>query len=112
MLIYEPFSLVVVPFPFTDKHQVKRRPALVLSSQSFQKETGHVTLLMVTSAKHSTWKNDYLLLDSNSAGLESPSIARQKIFTIDMSVILDKKGKLAIEDENAIKRILHAHLGF
>lgn len=112
MLTYEPFSIVIVPFPFTDKHQVKRRPALVLSSKDFQKDTGHVTLLMITSAKHSAWKNDYLLVDLNSAGLESSSIVRQKIFTIDSSLILGAKGKLAIQDENAIKKILRMHFSF
>lgn len=67
---------------------------------------------MVTSAKHSAWKNDYELIDLNSAGLESPSIVRQKIFTIDSSLVLNTKGKLATKDENQIKKILRMHFSF
>lgn len=33
MKTYKPFSVIVVPFPFTDSHHVKKRPAIVLSSE-------------------------------------------------------------------------------
>jgi len=33
MQTFEKFSVVVVPFPFTDKSSSKRRPALVLSNR-------------------------------------------------------------------------------
>ncbi|MCP9914759.1 type II toxin-antitoxin system PemK/MazF family toxin [Cyanobium sp. BA20m-14] len=49
----ERHSLVLVPFPFTDRATQKRRPAVVLSSPDFQRASGHVLLAMVTSAKQS-----------------------------------------------------------
>lgn len=110
ILTYEPFSIVVVPFPFTDRNQVKRRPAIVLSEQDFQEETEHVTLLMVTSAKHSSWESDHKIVDLVSAGLDAASIIRQKIFTIDTQLILAQKGKLGLEDERIIKKLLKKHL--
>jgi mRNA-degrading endonuclease toxin of MazEF toxin-antitoxin module len=35
-VISEPWSVVVVPFPFVDRRQAKRRPAVALSPETFQ----------------------------------------------------------------------------
>ena len=35
-MIYNKFDIVKVPFPFTDKQTVKRRPALIISSGEYQ----------------------------------------------------------------------------
>lgn len=110
IVTYDPFSIVIVPFPFTDKPHTKRRPALVLSNTHHQKETGHITLLMVTSAKHSNWKSDYQIDHLQSTGLNSPSIIRQKIFTIDIRLIIEKSGDLFDSDVKKIKNLLAAHL--
>ena len=53
MKALERHSLVLVPFPFTDRATQKRRPAVVLSSPDFQRASGHVLLAMVTSAQQS-----------------------------------------------------------
>lgn len=109
-MIYESYSVVIVPFPFTDKLHTKRRPALVLSSALHQKETGHVTLLMITSAKNSEWSSDYQIQALQSTGLTSPSIIRQKIFTIDNRLIIDRIGCVSDDDEKEIKVRLKKHL--
>ncbi len=110
MKIYKPFSIVVVPFPFSDIDEVKRRPALVLSQESFQKNTEHVTLMMITSAQHSKWHDDYEIKDLHSTGLRAASIIRQKIFTLDMRVILSKTGMLGAKDKEALIKITQKHL--
>ena len=56
---FERHSLVLVPFPFTDRATQKRRPAVVLPSPDFQRASGHVLLAMVTSAKQSAWPLDW-----------------------------------------------------
>ena len=111
-MTYNPFSVIVVPFPFTDKGNIKRRPALVLSSIEHQKQTEHVTLLMITSAKHSAWPSDYPITHLKEAGLSSPSIIRQKIFTIDSKLILKHIGKLSAADHKEIIKRLKLHLVF
>ena len=51
-MIYEPFDVVVVPFPFTDSSRKKRRPALVLSQKAkFGALIEHSVLAMITSQK-------------------------------------------------------------
>lgn len=109
-MIYKPFSIVVVPFPFTDKEQLKKRPAIILSSIKHQKQTEHITLLMVTSAKNSSWSSDYAITNLEEAGLTSPSIVRQKLFTIDKRLIIKTIGNLATKDEKATIERLHEHL--
>jgi len=109
-MTYEPFSLIIVPFPFTDKPHVKRRPALVLSNTHHQKETDHITLLMVTSDKHSDWKSDYQITDIQTTGLTSPSIIRQKLFTIDNRLVIGRIGHLSNHDTKEVKNILTTHL--
>ena len=109
-MTYEPYSLVIVPFPFTDKVQTKKRPALVLSSIDHQSDTDHITLMMITSAKHSSWKNDYQIEDIEISGLSSPSIIRQKIFTIDSRLIIEKLGKLSEKEITKVNTKIKTHL--
>ena len=105
-MIYNPFDIVSIPFPFTDKAKNKKRPALVMSSEIFQKETGHVSLLMITSAKHSKWYGDYVLKHLEGTGLSQAVIIRQKIFTLDLRLIEKVIGKLAKKDSDMIQSIL------
>ncbi|MEB3361649.1 MAG: type II toxin-antitoxin system PemK/MazF family toxin [Synechococcaceae cyanobacterium] len=70
-----PFSLVRVPFPFSERLAVKRRPAVVLSTPSFQLRGSHVLLAMVTSAKGSAWPLDWPILDLKQAGLKQPCLS-------------------------------------
>lgn len=109
-MTYKPFSIVVVPFPFTEREKAKRRPALVLSNIQHQSATQHITLLMITSAKNSAWESDYLIHDLETTGLTSPSIIRQKIFTIDLKLILKLAGKLSPKDQEETTLRLHQHL--
>ena len=56
--IFKIYSVVTVPFPFTDKNYTKKRPALVISQGEYQKHNHHCILAMITSAKQSQWKHD------------------------------------------------------
>lgn len=112
IVIYEPFAVVAVPFPFTDNHVTKKRPAVVISKSSHQKSSNHVTLLMVTSAKHSRWQSDHKIIDLAGAGLTAPSVIRQKIFTLDARLILKILGHLSkVDQEQVLKNLTH-HLIF
>lgn len=109
-MIYDPYTIVVVPFPFTDKPHSKKRPALVISSTEHQIQTHHITLLMITSAKNSSWFNDCVIQDLAAAGLSSPSIIRQKMFTIDTRLIIKSVGQLALSDQKSLIKHLKKHI--
>lgn len=96
------FDVVVVPFPFTDRTASKRRPALVLSSASFNKGTGHSVMAMITSAEQSSWPGDVPITDLDAAGLPSDCLVRLKLFTLDHRLILKKAGQLARKDRDQL----------
>lgn len=98
----EAHSVVLVPFPFTDRSAQKRRPAVVLSQPSFQQASGHVLLAMVTSAKQSSWPLDWPLEQWGSAGLPQPCLVRFKLFTLDARLILRALGTLHAEDRQGV----------
>ena len=110
MEIYDPFDIVVVPFPFTDLRQTKNRPALVISTYDYQDQTQHICLLMITTAKQSAWHNDYLIKNLKQTGLKVPSIVRQKLFTLDLRLIKQTIGKLSQRDSRQIQTRLNQSL--
>ena len=112
-MIYEPFDVVVVPFPFTDKAASKRRPALVLSAlKAFNQPSGHLVLAMITGAKHSAWPLDIAIRDLESAGLPNDSVIRMKLFTLDARFVERRAGRLATTDRGLAMRSIKKLLPF
>ena len=95
MTAFPPFALVRVPFPFTERQAIKRRPALVLSKPAFQEQSGHLLLAMVTSARNSKWPTDWQIRDLQAAGLPQPCVVRFKLFTLDQSLLIGSLGALS-----------------
>ncbi len=106
MATYDPWSVVVVPFPFVDRRQAKRRPAVILSPVHFQADHGCSVLGMITDARNPRWPSDVLLGDLPAAGLRLASVFRCKLFTLDARLILGWIGTLAEADRRAVRRSL------
>ena len=101
----EPFDVVVVPFPFTDRQAERRRPALVVSSPDFNSTHDQSILAMITSAG-GEWPSDVAIRDWREAGLSVPCKVRLKLFTLDDALILRKAGALSERDTQAVKSSL------
>lgn len=111
-MTFERFDVVKVPFPFTDKAQTKKRPALVLSDgERFNRLVGHSVLAMITSADNSSWLLDAPIYELQQAGLPAASVVRMKLFTLDERFILGKIGRLAAVDQQEVARSLDVLLG-
>ncbi len=95
-----PWDVVVVPFPFTERPGAKRRPAVVLSNREFNRH-GHTILAMITTRGHRPWPGDTEIADLAAAGLEVPCIIRLKLFTLDNRMVLRRLGRLAAADREA-----------
>lgn len=88
-------DIVVVPFPFSDLTQSKRRPALVIAAL----EGDDVILCQVTSK---TIKDNYAISledeDFETGSLkQSSNIRPNRIFTADNHIILYQAGNLKIK---------------
>ena len=106
-MIYEPFDVVVVPFPFTDSAKTKRRPALVLSETSnFGYKIGHSVLAMITSKKNASWPLDCEIMSKKQSGLTAASVVRMKLFTLHNRFIITKIGHLSDSDQENVKQSL------
>ena len=104
---YDPFDVVVVPFPFTDSSRTRRRPALVLSRESeYGSVIEHSILAMVTSQKNDPWPFDVKIQHKKQSGLTAPSVVRMKLFTLDNRFILRKIGHLSKSDRQNVKQSL------
>ncbi|MCY7406664.1 MAG: type II toxin-antitoxin system PemK/MazF family toxin [Alkalinema sp. CAN_BIN05] len=111
MAVYNQFDVVVVPFPFTDSGQTKRRPALIISNPNeFDNRIQRSVMAMTTTSTHSPWPLDIPIADLSPTGLNTESIVRMKLFTLDQALIVRKIGTLSFSDQtiarNALKQLM------
>jgi mRNA interferase MazF len=99
----ELFDIVVVPFPFTDRTSTKRRPAIVISNDIFNKAQSNSVLAMITSAEQSEWLGDCSISDLKAAGLTNDCVIRLKLLTPDHRLIIRKAGTLGSADQKQLK---------
>lgn len=93
-------DVVVIPFPFSDLSQSKRRPALVLAPL----EGDDAILCQITSK--SIKDDDAISVDDadfESGGLKQPSNIRpNRLFTADTHIILYRIGTIKKEKLNRV----------
>jgi mRNA interferase MazF len=93
-------DVVVVPFPFSDLTQAKRRPALVVAVLS-----GNDLILCQITSRAVT--DEYAVViesdDFSSGGLrQSSNVRPNRLFTADKQIILYKAGQLKLEKMNQV----------
>lgn len=105
-------DVVLVPFPFTDQSEQKKRPAVVVSSPAYHRERSDLILMAVTSQAHLTLAiGEAAIAGWKEAGLLKPSVLKPILFTLDRSLVLRKLGYLRQQDLEALKKSLGAILG-
>ena len=106
---FDPFDIVVVPFPYADRLAEKRRPALVISNRKLATH-GLVWVAMITSADNEAWPSDVAITDLKRAGLPAASVVRPaKIACIDPARIDRRVGRL---DKATVKTVAQKLKGF
>lgn len=107
---FEPWDLVKVPFPYTNRPVLQRRPALIVAAIASPAAPVLLWVLMVTSAGNRPWAGDVPISQAAAVGLPAPSVVRSaKIATIEArhAEIL---GSLALADRVAVTAALRQRL--
>jgi mRNA interferase MazF len=108
-MISDRWDVVVVPFPFSEGPAEKKRPALTLSSQAFNR-AGHTVLAMITTRSHRPWPGDTDIVNYDAAGLPSPCLVRLRVFALDNRLILRRLGRFAHPDAASVEQNLRHYL--
>ncbi|SFG92136.1 type II toxin-antitoxin system PemK/MazF family toxin [Methylobacterium gossipiicola] len=104
-------TVVVVPFPYSDRLAEKRRPAVVISGPAVA-EAGFVWIAMITSARHEIRGGDLPIPDLEAAGLDVASMVRpSKIACIEPSRILRRIGALSVPAAEAVFEAVRSRIG-
>ena len=110
-IAYRQGDIVLVSFPFTDLTSSKRRPALVLSPDSFNASGEDLVLASITS--HITYDPNSVHLrrgDFAQGGLPKASMVKTtKLFTMHSSLIAKRICALRIEK---MEEVLQSVRGF
>lgn len=109
-MIFKAFDVVAVPFPFTDRDAIKRRPALVISNERFNQRHDQLILAMITTATDNVWPSDISLTNWQEAGLKVACHFRLKLFTLDQRLVLKAIGHLSSKDVKSVQAVLTEYI--
>ena len=108
IITYKQGDVVLIPFPFTDFTTIKQRPALIVSSSTFNRSHEDVIVVAITSHVQDKILFDEYLLSSKEleeGGLPKSSVVKfGKIVTIDQRLIRKHLGNLSV---GSVKPIIH-----
>lgn len=108
---YKTWDIILVPFPFTNLRQVKKRPALILSPPTFNSGRNLVILFITSNIGSPKRTGDHQIKKWKEAGLPKPSLTRMKFATIEKSIIIKKLGTLQSSDQHALQKKLASFFG-
>lgn len=100
---FKTWDIVLVPFPFTNLRQTKKRPALIVSPEGYNSGSDVVILFITSNLRNQGRPGDYLIEKWKKSGLPKPSMCRMKFATIEKSIIIKKLGEMASADRRALK---------
>ena len=100
---YRRGDIVLVAFPFTDLSTAKRRPALVVSPDSFNEATSDLVLAAITSQISEDTPLIIVESDCVDGALPKPSALKPtKLFTIHSTLVVRKVCVLRREKLDAV----------
>ena len=111
MTTYNKGDIVLVPFPFSDQTATKKRPAVIISSKSYNNTSSDIVIMAITSKTDKTLTIEECLINNwQDAGLLKLSVIKPAISTVEQTLVLKKLGRLSQRDlistENALIEFL------
>jgi len=87
MTAYKRGDVVLVPFPFSNQTDAKKRPAVIISSDAYNNISSDIVIMAITSQPEKTIGiGECLIQDWRDAGLLKPSAVKPAISTIEQTL--------------------------
>jgi len=104
-------DVVLISFIFSDETGVKRRPAMIISSNVFGSGRDEAIIAAITSRTDRALVGDHRINDWRGAGLLFPSVATSVIRTVKQSMIARRLGSMPSPDMEIINNKMRLVLG-
>lgn len=113
MISYNRGDVILVDIAFSGAAGSKRRPAVVVSSDFFNRAGIKLIVAAITSNTSPPFRpGDTLLRNWQTAGLIKPSAVRGVLATVDKSEVTRKLGLLSVDDFASVEQGIARILGF
>lgn len=100
-------SVLILPFPYSDRLAEKRRPAVVVSKPALGRVPGVVWVAMISGDRGGARAEDSPIDDLKCAGLPAPSLVRTtKLATIEPARVVRVAGALTKTDLASVLQTL------
>jgi mRNA interferase MazF len=107
MTDYRPGDVILVPYPFDERAGGRKRPALVISPDEYNKSTGELIMAQITSRVSAPpHPGDCLIEGWREAHLPRPALVRARLATLEASLVLRRLGALDETDFKAAQAAL------
>ncbi len=105
-------DVLLVPFPFTDQTGSKQRPAVVVSSERYQRERPDLIVMPITSQISKGVRfGDVAISDSQAAGLILPGVVKPVLLTLEARLVRKRLGRLGDDDQRALRHTIALIVG-
>ncbi|MDY6987372.1 MAG: type II toxin-antitoxin system PemK/MazF family toxin [Thermodesulfobacteriota bacterium] len=105
-------DIVLVPFPFTDQTTTKKRPAVIVSSDAYNRQRRDIILMAVTSRMGSAgFFGDMTISQWQEAGRLKPSVIKPVFTTVEKDLVLKKLGRMSQQDRSSLQEGVQTILG-
>ncbi len=108
---FNPGDVILLSYPFGEGAGVRKRPALVVSSSVFNRETGELVVAQITSRVSAPARaGDYAIAEWREAKLPRPALVRARLATLARSLVLRRLGSLSEADYQGALAALKSQL--
>ena len=107
MTRYNRGDVILVPFPFSDQTVTKKRPAIIVSSDTYNSTSQDVVIMAITGQiRGRIGVGEFMIEDWQGAGLLRPSVVKSAISTIEQRLVVKMLGRLSSKDLSTLERAL------
>ena len=108
---YSRGDVILVNFVFTEGTGARRRPAVLLSSETYQAGRQEAIVAAITSNTERILVGDHPITDWQGAGLLFPSVVTGILRTIKQAAMVRKLGGLSSLDMESVENQVRLSLG-